>query len=150
MMLAMFSSLKNSARTGTSAFLVLVCSLILTVACSSDDEPEVKREILMQDECFPPPSPRLPNGTEATAQEMKEARKHVLDYIKLGQDYIDCVDFKAKSAEEDDSKVSTEQYKRLRESMWKQMRRVEKTFNEQVQVWRRREDGAAGAAAGPE
>ena len=115
------------------------CVVLTLAACSSDEEPEVKREILMQDECFPPPSPRLPNGSEATSQEMKEAREHVLDYIKLGQDYIDCVDFKARSAQEGDSKVSVEQYKRLRESMWKQMRRVEETFNMQGRVWRERE-----------
>ena len=136
----MMRSMKNSVRTGAPAYLLLLSSLLLTVACSSDDEPEVKREILMQDECFPPPSPRLPNGTEATAQEMTEARKLVLDYIKLGGDYIDCVDFKAKSAEEEDSKVSTEQYKRLRDSMWKQMRRVEESFNKQVRAYKEKSE----------
>ena len=140
MIAAMFRPRSITSTPCLRARSALVALLILAGGCFSDDEPEMKREILMQDECFPPPSPRLPNGETASAQEMREARSHVLDYIKQGQDYIDCVDFKASSAKDEDSKVSVEQYQRLRESMWKQMRRVEENFNKEVRAWRDRED----------
>ena len=125
-------------RYPCTLLVLALLALGSAAGCGSDEEPERKREILMQDECTPPVSPRVPQGESANAGEMREAREHVMTYISQGYDYIDCVDFKAKTIEEDRGAEGAERYRRLHEQMFKQMKRIEDEFNRQVRIYRER------------
>lgn len=109
-----------------------------------DDEPEPKKKtVLMVEECEIPRPPAVPDGREATEQQMRQAQNAVRVYVALGQEYIDCMNDLEALLVQDGPSEKLDQTRVKRDRMFDAMQATANRFNAQLRVFRQREDSAA-------
>jgi hypothetical protein len=87
-------------------------------------------------ECSLPEPASIPDGANATNEEMVGAQTHVKQYIADMELYIICLDQEAASLEEPPTVEQTQRHTQLHNSAVDSMEAVAAQFNEQVRAYK--------------
>jgi len=104
---------------------------------------------------YPPPPSKIPDGNTATKQEMMDAKTAVTQYNKDVNAYVACIKLEHETAVTNaGDKITPEQKAEMdkievqkNNAAVDQLQSVAERFNEQVRVWKQKNDSSASSSS---
>jgi len=104
---------------------------------------------------YPPPPAKIPDGNTATMQEMMDAKKAVTQYNKDVNAYVACIKLEHETAVTNaGDKITPEQKAEMdkievqkNNAAVDQLQSVAERFNEQVRIYKQKNDANAGSSS---